>query len=226
MIQIESPMLLLDASTPILHTGAIDGDRWLALERQRGDVVTLLPTMARRVVAESGLDFPAFRSLVHCEGPGSLLGLRLCAMMIETWRVMPGMENVRLFAYRSLAVEAAIISGARSGGFSVVTQYGKGNYCVGDSDGADRGTCEEAGLASLGGEVFAIVQRNQKELPSYVKGVEYDLTALPGIIAKEHGLFRPTDRAEAYSPRLSEYKHWDGRRHASHEKPIDTPRND
>ena len=217
MISIESPMLVLDASTPHLHAGVIEGGEWLSLAKERGDALTLLPAMAKRIVAESGLDFSSVRSFVHCEGPGSLLGLRLCAMMMETWRVLPGMENARLFAYRSLAVEAAILSVNTGGKFFVATQFGKGNYCVTASDGTECEPCVESGLAALGGEVYVIAQRNQKTLPQGAFGVEYDLTSLPEIVARKPELFRPVEKAEAFSPRLSEYKLWDGKRHISGE---------
>jgi hypothetical protein len=63
-----------------------------------------------------------------------------------------------------------------------------------------------------------IAQRNQKELPRGAKVVVYDLSELPGIIARRPDLFRAVERAEAFSPRPSEYKLWDGRRHVSEEK--------
>jgi tRNA threonylcarbamoyladenosine biosynthesis protein TsaB len=210
-------MLLLDASTPFFHAGVIEGGKWLSFERCQGDAVTLLPAMAERALHNGGVDLADIKSLLHCEGPGSLLGLRLCAMMMETWRVLPETAGAKLFSYRSLSVAAAVLSITIKENFVVTTQFRKGSYCVFASDGTDRGVCEESELPAQGGNLYVIPQKNQKTLPSCSKCFEYDIAPLPTIIAAKPMILAATSKATAFSPHLSEYKLWDGRRHSAPE---------
>ena len=211
----DSPSLLIDASTPWLHAGVMSGGAWLALERAEGDAVTLLPELVRLVLHRAGLRIADMRTLIHCEGPGSLLGLRLAAMLMETWRAMPSMTGVPLFAYRSLAMAAALPAAIPAGGdvFSVVTPFRRGSYCVCASDGTDLGLVDEAGLAALKGRVLVIPQRRLKDIPPNAQALDYDLAPLPGIIQARPDLLRRTDHAIAFSPQLSQYQPWDGQRH-------------
>ena len=222
-------MLLLDASAPVLHAGVIADGNWVCLEKERGDVITTLPAMVKKALQESGIPLTQIKSFVHCEGPGSLLGLRLCAMMMETWRAMPGTENARLFVYRSLQIAAAILTEKGAGKFSVVTQFRRGGFCLCASDGTEREIVGEDGFDAENGDIFAILQKNQHLLPPEMKIFDYDLAPLPGIMAGTPELFRPSERAEAYSPKLSDYKLWDGKRHTAPKSGrlrAQTPRND
>jgi tRNA threonylcarbamoyladenosine biosynthesis protein TsaB len=199
-----------------MHAGVLSGSAWLALEKDEGDAVTLLPELANRALTRSGLRVTDMRCLIHCEGPGSLLGLRLAAMLMETWHAMPSLENVPLLAYRSLPMAAAILDarGCIAEPFFVATQFRKGNYCVCTHDGTDAGQVDDAGLAALPGCVHLLEQRHVREVPAAAQALDCDLSTLPAVLAARPELLHPAEHATAFSPQLSQYKLWDGQRHS------------
>lgn len=103
------PALVLDGSAPSTFVGVLGRDyRWLAqCRRAEAPLEGLFPAVSA-ALAESGCHFGDLRSQVYAAGPGSVLGLRLCAMAMETWRrLYPEMRP--LYAYNSLQLTAALL---------------------------------------------------------------------------------------------------------------------
>ena len=78
--------LVIDGSGSAVFTGLLDADnQWLAkVEANGAPLEELFPAM-EVALTESGLSLADIDSYIYCEGPGSVLGLRLCAMAIKTW---------------------------------------------------------------------------------------------------------------------------------------------
>ena len=212
MFNFDTPCLILDASSPWLHAGVMSNGKWLSLERAEGDAITLLPLLARNALARSGHKLAEMRALAFCEGPGALLGLRLAAMMIETWRAMPEMTGVPLYSYRSLAAAAAIIAAeSNSAHFCVATPFRRGSYCV--WNGTDTKLLDEDTFKALSETLYLVPQRHIKTTPENAVFLDYNLAKLPAILATNPNFLRLSDKAEVFTPVLSEYKVWNGARH-------------
>jgi tRNA threonylcarbamoyladenosine biosynthesis protein TsaB len=218
---IDSPALLLDASTPSIHAGILSGGTWLALERAQGDALSVVPDLLAAALKSAGLKVAQLRCLIHCEGPGALLGLRVAAMCIETWRSVPGMQAVPLLAYRSLPAMAAILRLRGTGGdFHIATPFRRGSYNVCEADSAANAVLDEAELAALPRPLYFIPQRRFKDLPAGARLLEYDLAELPRALAASPWLLRVAANAEAFSPQPSEYQLWHGQRHRAPERTM------
>lgn len=207
----DSPALLLDASTPWMHAGLLEGGQWIAFERSEGDALTLLPELVRKVLSQGNRAVADIHTFIHCEGPGALLGLRLAAMMVEAWRAAG--QETHLLAYRSLEMASALISLSGAGDYTVATPFRKGSYNVFTPGGEHKALLDEAAYNTLPGTRYLIPQRHIKNNPTGETPLEYDLARLPEAIAANPALLHPADKASAYAPQYAEYKLWDGQRH-------------
>lgn len=210
---IPEPALFLDASTPNIQAGVFCEGRWLSLRKEQGDAISLVPELMRQVLDEAGLKVAKLRALVHCEGPGSLLGLRIAAMCLETWRAIPRAEKLPLYAYRSLEAARAMHAANTGKDGAFATAFRKGSYCLLGQTGTEYSIVDEATLASLGESAHVIAQRHCPRAPEGCMEYVYVMASLPLAIARTEGLLRLAHAAEVFSPSPSEYKLWDGERH-------------
>lgn len=207
----------MDASTPWMHAGVLKNGHWLALERAEGDALTLLPQLVRNALEKSGTTLDEIPALIHCEGPGALLGLRLASMMIEAWRSSLPKEPA-LFAYRSLDAASAILAlDNPKEEFVVATSFRKGSYIVHYSSGQEETLVDEETFNAMKETRHLIVQRHIKSNASGATSLAYDLTRLPEAIERNPGLVHTAPSATAYAPQYAEYKLWDGQRHKATE---------
>jgi alanine racemase len=101
------PALLIDGSSACFFCGVLGNDgNWLAFEKAPEPALESLFKTVDHVLNEAGIELDAIQSYIYCEGPGSMLGLRLCAMAIETWRRLQPTPGAT-YAYNSLQLAAA-----------------------------------------------------------------------------------------------------------------------
>lgn len=107
---LESPILVLDAASPVVTVGLVSradgsGGDW---RTSRDEAGVALFGLTEQVLRRADLRLAEVRTLIFCEGPGSLLGIRLAAMAIRTWLAVAGpAQAAAVFGYRSLALAAA-----------------------------------------------------------------------------------------------------------------------
>ncbi|MGB0742948.1 MAG: hypothetical protein ACPGSB_00345, partial [Opitutales bacterium] len=101
------PALVIDGSSSCFFAGALVSDgTWLSQELSPEPALESLFKTTDAILQTASLELDAIRSFIYCEGPGSVLGLRLCAMAIETWARIQTIRP-QLFAYNSLELLAA-----------------------------------------------------------------------------------------------------------------------
>ncbi len=98
----EPAWLLLDAALPSVYAGVLCRDAWLALERRDGPAAETLFPAVETALRRSGVRLDALSGFFYCEGPGSILGSRIAAMALRTWRRRPGGEDLPCRVYRNL----------------------------------------------------------------------------------------------------------------------------
>ena len=101
LIAAHAPLLLIDAASSRVQAGwlvkrEIGAAHWAASDEETG--VGLF-----RCIEALGVDVGEAGALVFCAGPGSVLGIRTCAMALRTWNVL---KPRPMFAYGSLALVA------------------------------------------------------------------------------------------------------------------------
>ena len=100
-----SPCLVIDGSGP-QFCGSIDSGASLArLQDSARAASRKLVFYGRSMLTSANLELDSIRNYIYCEGPGSVLGLRLCAMALETWRRL-NPNTTQLHGYNSLHLAA------------------------------------------------------------------------------------------------------------------------
>lgn len=100
------PALVMDGSCPHFFTGILkQKDTWSAQQKAIGAPLEYLHTSVAEVLAKSAIQLADIQSFIYCAGPGSILGLRLCAMAIKTWQ-FTAQHPVKLWAYDPLQLAA------------------------------------------------------------------------------------------------------------------------
>lgn len=210
--------LVIDGSGSVVFAGLLDPhNQWLAkIERDGAPLEELFPAV-EQALAEASLTLADIASYLYCEGPGSVLGLRLCAMAIETWtRLYP--DSAQFYKYNSLQLsafarlhadpdltDALIVADWKKGAWN-------GLYIKNGTVGATE-VIDDAELAAWGGELYHLPQRKGwQSPPSNVQTLNYD----PSIISEVRSrpsLLQATEGVQLYSSGINTFQKWTPTRH-------------
>jgi len=212
-----SPTLVIDGSQTAVFAGVLGtGGAWLAQSEAPGTPLERLFPAVRRVLGESGHALGDLRSFAYCRGPGSVLGLRLSAMALETWRRTAGTPPA-LYGYNSMALTAALLARDRAPGNALlVADWKKGAWhAVRFEAGAFRPP-EAIGdevLAARDGPLYHLPQRKgwQSPPPGAIR-LDYQPERLPEILA-EDGILAPTSAVELDDGGGPAFQKWTPERH-------------
>lgn len=210
-----APVLFIDTASAVGWTGlAVGGGgghaRWCRHTEQAG--VGLFRGV-ERMLREAGMALAEVESAVFCEGPGSLLGVRIAAMAVRTWREMPRPRPLRVFGYRSLELlAAALVADGRAGPFMVVSDARRAAWnCLEVAAGGRPGPIVRRpatepfpeGVPVFHGEEFPRWQA----LPPGAVAVPYRPDRLPALAAA-HALLRETAAPDAFLTEAPSYRPW------------------
>lgn len=218
----ESPLLFLDSSTTCLHAGLWQAGSWLALERDRGESLQGVFSLTESCLRQAGLGLEEVAAFAWCEGPGSLLALRLTAMAINTWAgaATPGRRPV--LSCRTLDGMAAQIAQRQPlapRGFhlacpSRARQWLLQHFSPDGQSLTPPAIADDAALQEVVSPLFLLQTRLAK--PSQVANgtvVEADWSGAAHLLPR---VLRPASYpVQAWVPDPSEYVRWSGRRHTS-----------
>lgn len=107
--------LLLDASTPLSVFAGMtgkDGRVWKNFAEEKSDALDGVFSAAKKVCGNA---FESARGFLFCEGPGSILGIRIAAAAIRAWLALDaaaGKTPRPVFAFQSLPLAAALVARA------------------------------------------------------------------------------------------------------------------
>ena len=108
-MRISEPTLVVDGSSPSTFVGLLAArGEWLArVSRKVAPLEGLFP-MVETALHSAECKLSNVNGFIYCEGPGSVLGLRICAMAIQTWGYL-SKPKAEYFHYNSLELTAALI---------------------------------------------------------------------------------------------------------------------
>ena len=218
MLPTNKVSLVIDGSGSKVFAGILDAEnRWLVKLERDGSPLEELFSVIEAVLTESGLSLTEIGSYIYCMGPGSVLGLRLCAMAIETWaRLYP--KSAQYYKYNSLQLsahallyatpdlkDALIVSDWKKGAWNAL--YIKGGH-VGATEVIDNGA-----LNDWENLIYHLPQRKGwQSPPNKVQTLRYDPSII-GVIRDASGLLQITDRIELYSSGINTFQKWTQTRH-------------
>jgi tRNA A37 threonylcarbamoyladenosine modification protein TsaB len=93
--------LLVDCATPLIQVAIVEGGRIVLAKALAGNAADLISPLLRNLLRESDHSFEDFDGMIHCGGPGSVLGLRVAVISIKTWMIF-SQKTFELLAYNTL----------------------------------------------------------------------------------------------------------------------------
>ena len=212
-------LLLLDASALETQTGLLRNGQWLAFQRSTGETLETLFQGVSRCLAEARLEFAQVDGFLYCEGPGSVLGLRLAGMALNGWRSLPTNKSAPIYAYRSLSAITRLIELKNGNGqrFHCICKSGKGLwnlYSSGDENTFENlKTVSKEEIENFREPVYLIpLGRNKETPPGNAEIYPYHIEEIPRLLTSE-GIFRKAGNPHVYRIGKSAYAKWSGQRH-------------
>lgn len=212
------PALVIDGSGSSVFTGILrENSEWLGISEQVGAPLEELFHSVESTLEAAQLKLSDIRSFVYCEGPGSVLGLRLCAMAIETWsRLYP--ESANFFSYNSLRLTASALkfSEPELDQALIVSDWKKGAWNairIGSETSGSTEVIDDSQLNEWNGPLYHLPQRKGWQAPpENAVTLQYDPSALSQVY-NEAGLLRRTEGIELYSSGINTFQKWTPTRH-------------
>ncbi|HLS27213.1 MAG TPA: hypothetical protein VK041_01070, partial [Opitutales bacterium] len=100
--------LLIDAAGPLVQTALWSDGAWLRWIGSREEAGRSVFAGVQEIFRSEGISLKNLSGFFFCEGPGSMLGVRIAAMAIRGWQTM--LDNpLPIFAYNSHALLARIL---------------------------------------------------------------------------------------------------------------------
>lgn len=212
------PALLLDGSGTCFFSGVLGHDgKWLAFNNAAEPPLESLFASVDHVLEEAGVELDAVKSFIYCAGPGSILGLRLCAMAIETWmRLHPAPGG--LYAYNSLQLAAAdqLRQSESTEDALLISDWKKGTWNGLKISSGKLQTVAPVGsdeLAGWRGRLYHLPARKGWQKPPE-KAIElsYNPESLPALLDTP-GLIQQTEGVTLYQSGLNTFQKWTAERH-------------
>lgn len=212
---IDQPVLVLDACGASVQTGVCQNGQWLSRADCGGDALENLFDLCETCLSDAGLELKDLGGYLFGEGPGSMLGIRLTAMAINTWRCLPGLEQP-LFAYSSMGLAAHDLAEAKDlSHFVLVSRLRKKACIVVEWDPEQQSEPEvlsDEAIKELAGPVWELLLKGRGP-HSYENQWPYSIEGLPQrILAAELRLYA-RETAAPFQIQKPEYQRWQGERH-------------
>ena len=212
------PALVIDGSGSTVFVGVLtEGQRWLSQSSQTGSPLEQLFPTVESALEDAGLKLSTVKSYLYCEGPGSILGLRLCAMAIETWsRLYP--DSAHLFSYNSLQLCAQLLKKDTelTANVLLVSDWKKGAW---NAIQINKGTispttvADDAAISDWDGVVYHLPQRKGwQHPPANAQTITYAPERLPELITDADWL-QQTKGVQLYSSGVNTFAKWTPDRH-------------
>ena len=210
-----SPTLVIDGSCSVLFAGVLGSNgNWLARSEQAGAPLESLFPAIEAALDTARLTLADIRTFIYCEGPGSVLGLRLCAMAIETWsRLHP--QSAHYYVYNSLQLAAALICLDTPGleQALLISDWKKGIWNavkIRNGQPSVIEVADDAAIADWTEPLYHLPQRKGwQQPPANATTVEYR----PDRLTDVFHLPRPTATVELYASGVNVFQKWTPERH-------------
>lgn len=214
------PALVIDGSSSSFFSGVLGSDgSWLASKKAPEPALESLFETVDSVLESAGVKLDAIKSYIYCEGPGSVLGLRLCAMAIETWmRIHP--NPTKLYAYNSLELVAAnlLIQGKVTEEVLLISDWKKDTWnglkAAPDSMGSTTPTSSTE-LSEWKGPLYHLpARKGWQAAPESAVELSYEPECLPKLFVRSH-FIEPRESVTLYNSGINSFQKWTPERHRS-----------
>ena len=221
-VSFDRPALVIDGSGASIFVGLLGTNgKWLAQVHQKSAPLEGLFTSVESALYSAQCQITDIRSFIYCEGPGSVLGLRLCAMAIQTWgRLCECASTASYLSYNSLELTAALmvldIPGINDA--LLISDWKKNAWnsilIKEDQSGAIVTLDNQAVSNWEKGSLFYLPQRKGWQIvPEHATTLEYSPQRLTEVMQ----LLKKTKKIELYASNMNVFQKWVPQRHRAPE---------
>jgi len=205
--------LILDASSSVIQVGIWEEGVWLSFKNSQEHALECLFSCVADCLREAQLQLKDLNGIIYCEGPGSILGIRLVAMAIRTWKTLPELQSIPIYAYQSFAFVEAVIKTKFKAEVGYIISPSRNKLWNVFEDGKFK-ELSEAELVKLSGKsVWMMPQRAlARECPVEAKVFEYDLKGMPAVFL-DQTLYAKRTVIDAINTGDQQFVKWTGERH-------------
>ena len=214
---ISDPHLLIDASSIRLSVGILCSGNWLAWQTLESQALEGIFSGVSTCLHEAKIKLHDIRGFIHCMGPGSVLGIRMSAMAIHTWKAFPQWQQAPVVNYRILHLVRSILQREDKaiGPLHIISEAHKNSWnCLSDAAETSDWVDQEQ-LVRLPGDLYYLQQRKTSHQPPQ-RAIHYELQTQK---IAEHLLnpqvSRVSDTPEIPYSDPSQYQKWNGQRHTT-----------
>lgn len=218
----DRPVLVVDGSGASIFVGLLGTDRkWLAQVHQKGAPLEGLFPSVESALYSAQCSITDIHNFIYCEGPGSALGLRLCAMAIQTWGHLCERDSAAgYFSYNSLQLTAALMALDTPGinNALLISDWKKNAWnsvlIKEDQPGAIVTLDNQAVNGWEQGPLLYLPQRKGWQIvPEHATTLEYSPHRLPEVLH----LLKKTKKIELYASNANVFRKWVPQRHRAPE---------
>ncbi|MCC5834002.1 MAG: hypothetical protein JJU20_04640 [Opitutales bacterium] len=211
----QQPVLVLDACGANVQTGICQNGKWLARANSKGDALENLYDLCGVCLRETGLELKQLGAYLFAEGPGSMLGIRLTAMAINTWRCLPGLDHP-VFGYRSIDLAALELAEQKHlSNFALVSRLRK-KACIvlrsSESRSAEPEVLSDESIQALQEPVWELLLKGRGP-QTYPLLWPYSIESLPERLRRADLKLYAHETAAPFQIQKPEYQRWQGERH-------------
>lgn len=213
---VKSKVLFLDASSMVVQVGILFEGQWLSYYHSEEAALESIFKGIEICLKMAGIEFHEIGGFAYCEGPGSLLGIRLVAMAIRGWKAQECFKNVPVWAYNSFELALKLIKKVHNpkDDYAVIGQSRKGFWNV---LGCPDGVMQEFWISDIKNYDGGLWLFKQRPLDIDIQGMglrmfDYKFEDYPEIFLEENMLKSRLD-IDAFVVKESQYVKWDHKRH-------------
>lgn len=218
-----APLLVIDGSGIDCFVGILNTEgQWSARSLATGTALEGLFPSLHSTLADASLGIEEIKAFIYCQGPGSVLGIRLSSMAIQTWALLRDAPPV-YFTFDSLQLTAAcILKDTPSPQEALlVSDWKKGTWHAvrlePDSCGATT-VLDSESLEAWEGPLFHLPQRKGwQSPPKNAQTVAYQPARLNEFLTDSR-LIRPTETVILHQATVNSYQKWTATRHRANAK--------
>ena len=211
------PAFLIDASGQSLATGVLSTkNTWQSYNELNGTALETLFKCIEKTLKNANTELDQIHSFICCVGPGSVLGLRLAVMAVQTWARIH-FRKTPVYTYNSLDLCARtlqldqiklngsiLVSDWKKDAWHAVKLLNNQEYRleVIDSDT----------LKTWDGDILHLPRRKGwQDPPSNCTTIQYEPKRI--IECFDSGVLHYTESIELFSSTVNNYKKWIPKRH-------------
>lgn len=217
-----SKILFLDACSPKVQIGILHKNKWIGYFKSEEQALQSLFQGIEISLKMAGIEFEQVTGFAYCEGPGSLLGIRLAAMAIRGWKELNLFKDKEVYKYNSFEVSLELIRKfySNEGPYCIISRSRSGIWNILTSE--ERIRVHEIGAEELKKFKGTLWYFQQKKLISEVNDLElrrfdYNLENCPECFSKLE-LLSIVKEPDALIVKETKYVKWDLKRHSMEDK--------